>query len=385
MINNLPLGNNPFLSMGYMNNVSFGLIHNAFNSGLSGFNQNLGLTGISLFNNSPGRVFNLGNIMGLGSNGSGYYYNSGNDSNGFYVPPFSVGANGSINIEGLRDISQAVRPKTPEQAEDHFNRSVKQLDLIPNGDGTFRRDGFNGVYSRTQDGGIEFSGGSHARSRGVSFERQVYYNGYWHRLGNTSSSLPSSGADNFVPRKSNNGLGSDFNSSSSVNKFERSESSQPFPVKLSVIQNPKLSRSKINIKTLSHEEKISLAKGKETPPETLEELAHDKDESIRMSVASNEGAPPKVLEMLSKDESRVVRWDLARNKKIPFNVLEQLLNDTVSLVRSSAIANLKNRGVDERKKIATSETTRISVLRELLNDPDPTVRASAQKNLNSRR
>lgn len=161
------------------------------------FTENLTQNGVSLYQNRPGRVFNLGN--------NGYYYNTGTAADGSYIPSFTY-SNGRLTAVGLRSINEA---QIPINARTHSQLAIRQLDLRDNGDGTYSRNGFVGTYTVREDGGIQFSGGHHASNRNITFPPQVYYNGYWYRLGQT-------GAGTNIPRNTTTrpaGLGSPRNPS----------------------------------------------------------------------------------------------------------------------------------------------------------------------------
>lgn len=135
------------------------------------FTENLTQVGTQLYQNRPGRVFNLGN--------SGYYYSAGTAADGSYIPSFNY-SNGGFTHVGLRPISEARIPTNPRA---HSGLAIRQLDLKDNGDGNYSRNGFVGSYTVREDGGIQFSGGHHQSNRNITFQPQVYYNGYWYSLG----------------------------------------------------------------------------------------------------------------------------------------------------------------------------------------------------------
>jgi len=159
-------------------------------------------SGIQLFNGSPGRLF---------GNNEKFYFNSGTSNNGAYIPPFNF-SGGKGNIIGL----EAAPPNISADAE----QGKAELDLISNGDGTFKRNGFNGTYKVRSDGGIEFSGGFHGnRGNRINCPPQVYFAGKgWFKLGNASASsglggVVNSGTDVFTP---NQGLGGNISAAGNI-------------------------------------------------------------------------------------------------------------------------------------------------------------------------
>lgn len=241
---------------GLMDFRSFGPISNAFNTNVRNYNQNLSQRGVPLFNNFPGRVFNLGSnqssqgTQGLGSENkskpSNYYYNSGTAKDGSYVPPYTVGQDGRITRVGIKNLSEAQIPKSSE-ADAHFKRSIEQLDLKDTGKkdakgrNIFERTGFVGQYVRGENGGIEFSGGHHKSNHNIKFEHQIYYNGYWYRLGDGAtvdfgtkkedSFTPSENPPKPTPQKPNV-------QSSGVGSLEQAKPKVPLPTKPKLENGP---------------------------------------------------------------------------------------------------------------------------------------------------
>ena len=60
-----------------------------------------------------------------------------------------------------------------------------------------------------------------------------------------------------------------------------------------------------------------LATNPNTPPETLERLANDKNFWVRECVADNPNTPPEALERLANDKVYWVRSSVARNPSTP--------------------------------------------------------------------
>jgi 3-methyladenine DNA glycosylase AlkC len=66
---------------------------------------------------------------------------------------------------------------------------------------------------------------------------------------------------------------------------------------------------------------FDLAKNPNTPPETLEHLANDKDWLVRCRVARNLNTTTETLERLANDEDWYVRYEVAKNPNTPQYIL----------------------------------------------------------------
>jgi hypothetical protein len=93
------------------------------------------------------------------------------------------------------------------------------------------------------------------------------------------------------------------------------------------------------IKELRDELFYYLAKTKYTPPKVLEQLATEKDSSVRECVALNPNTPTKALELLATDRYCYVRWNVARNPNTPTKALELLATDRYYCVRCDVARN----------------------------------------------
>jgi hypothetical protein len=69
----------------------------------------------------------------------------------------------------------------------------------------------------------------------------------------------------------------------------------------------------MDLNELTFSQKLNLACGKNTPPETLTLLSSDEEYYVRGNVANNPNTPPETLTLLASDEDPYVRYWVARN------------------------------------------------------------------------
>ena len=122
-----------------------------------------------------------------------------------------------------------------------------------------------------------------------------------------------------------------------------------------------------------------------TSVETLNILANDDDEEVRLEVAQNLNASVEILEILANDYDTDVRRMVAENSKTPAEVLNMLVNDEDNIVRLE-VANNPNTEVNSLKVlafdddpevrwgVAQNSNTPVEVLKVLVNDENTTVR-----------
>lgn len=114
-----------------------------------------------------------------------------------------------------------------------------------------------------------------------------------------------------------------------------------------------------------------------TPAKTLETLAIDDEEDVRIAVAGNPGTPAAILETLARDEEELVRQFVASHPNTPLQVLEILSRDDDEEVRENISMNpsissgiLETLASDEngfvRLCVAENPKTPLSVLRSML-------------------
>ena len=75
------------------------------------------------------------------------------------------------------------------------------------------------------------------------------------------------------------------------------------------------------------------------PPETLERLAGDTNDEVRMHVALNPAASPETLVRLAGDQEAVVRASAAANPSCPPETMERLAGDGRAVVRAHVAIN----------------------------------------------
>jgi hypothetical protein len=96
-----------------------------------------------------------------------------------------------------------------------------------------------------------------------------------------------------------------------------------------------------DISSLSLKEKRTQAGDPNTPPETLDRLAGDKDWLVRDAVARNPNTSIETLAFLAADEVSNVRNWVARNPKTSPETLDCLANDVVWHIRYNVARNPK--------------------------------------------
>jgi hypothetical protein len=81
----------------------------------------------------------------------------------------------------------------------------------------------------------------------------------------------------------------------------------------------------MDLNELTFSQKLNLACGKNTPPETLTILASDEDCLVRYKVAQNLNTPPETLALLAKYGDCLVRYWVALNPNTPQYVKDYLI------------------------------------------------------------
>jgi hypothetical protein len=88
------------------------------------------------------------------------------------------------------------------------------------------------------------------------------------------------------------------------------------------------------IRNMSYDEKIELAKDPNTPVDVLEILAKNEEYwSVRRYVAWNPNTPVELLAELATDENEYVRRGVANNPNTPVELLRELAKDKDGNVR----------------------------------------------------
>ena len=109
--------------------------------------------------------------------------------------------------------------------------------------------------------------------------------------------------------------------------------------------NPSSSNAGDDIESMNTDEKINLAKNKNTSPEILEKLVEDEDANVRETVAENPNTPAEFLKNLAEDRDWFIRWEVASNPNTPIEVLRKLAkNDSSGGVIAAAERALRKRG-----------------------------------------
>src|SRR3989338_4417061 len=105
-----------------------------------------------------------------------YVYNTGTDRRNRYVPGHEISTDGTVTRTYFLPRSQA-----PTVSHLSNQDAIRQLSLIENSDGTFRRQGFVGTYTVRNDGTVFYGGGHHANGgRRIDLPPQTYINGRWY-------------------------------------------------------------------------------------------------------------------------------------------------------------------------------------------------------------
>ncbi len=82
-----------------------------------------------------------------------------------------------------------------------------------------------------------------------------------------------------------------------------------------------------------------VAKNPNTPVETLNVLATDKNSGVRSCVARNPNTPAETLNVLATDKNSYVRYGVTRNPNAPVETLNVLATDKNSYVRYGVTRN----------------------------------------------
>jgi hypothetical protein len=77
-----------------------------------------------------------------------------------------------------------------------------------------------------------------------------------------------------------------------------------------------------NVSSLSRGEKIKLAKDPNTPQETLQVLATDKNSDVRYEATQNPNTSPETLQVLATDKNSDVRYEATQNPNYKKQTLE---------------------------------------------------------------
>lgn len=83
----------------------------------------------------------------------------------------------------------------------------------------------------------------------------------------------------------------------------------------------------------------NIARNPNCPLPLLKKWSVLKDENTRASVAMNPSSPVSLLEVLSRDDDNIVRWCLARNPACPVEILTGLGSDPCELVLRAVASN----------------------------------------------
>lgn len=99
-----------------------------------------------------------------------------------------------------------------------------------------------------------------------------------------------------------------------------------------------LDRYVYNSDTFSTNVLINIAKYKKTPPEILDQLAHDESRSFSapVTIADNPNTSSETLDYLATNESSRVRYAVAYNKNTSKDTLMKLLDDPDASTRMAA-------------------------------------------------
>jgi len=98
----------------------------------------------------------------------------------------------------------------------------------------------------------------------------------------------------------------------------------------------------MDLKNMTHNEKIDLAFNPDTPDDTLRELATDKNDRVRRGVATNTNTPEDILGDLAKDVNYGVRRRVAINRHTPEDTLRDFAMGTSSSIRYHVAENPKS-------------------------------------------
>ena len=88
-----------------------------------------------------------------------------------------------------------------------------------------------------------------------------------------------------------------------------------------------------DVSSLSHNQKLELARHPNTPQETLQVLATDKDFSVRYWVAQHPNTPPETLQVFATDKNSDVLYLVARHPNTPQETLQVLATNEDFFVR----------------------------------------------------
>lgn len=120
--------------------------------------------------------------------------------------------------------------------------------------------------------------------------------------------------------------------------------------------NPSSSNAGDDIESMSKDEKINLAKNKNTSPEILEKLAEDGDVNVRYEVTRNPKAPVNILIKLAEDKDKLVIYAVAENPNTPAEVLKKLAEDRDWFIRWEVASN-PNTPVEALRKLAKNDSS----------------------------